>query len=234
MAPSASVEMSYVNPDGIVCDLDDEQDLRAFTAHAALTPKLKVNVTASGTSEHVQSPSVSASKTPVNGNTSMLPPPSTPNSNVNGAVSSPRPRAQKQSKKKAQAGSSPAQQTPKKAAPSATSATAGSKGPQTNATEAAISGAAKLSAGCILPSRTDRNGSQWQDTLGGSRDCRIFARSCLPRFAYNSNAATKHRRDASRCFSAWSYPSQRTCRHQEDGSEAKAHGRLTTSSSLSH
>ena len=49
LPPSASVEMSYVNPDGAVCDLDDEHDLRALALHAAFSTKLKVNVASSVT-----------------------------------------------------------------------------------------------------------------------------------------------------------------------------------------
>nr|CDI53030.1 uncharacterized protein BN887_00388 [Melanopsichium pennsylvanicum 4] len=38
------VKMSYVNPDGVVCDLDDDADLRALVTHAAVSQKLRVDV----------------------------------------------------------------------------------------------------------------------------------------------------------------------------------------------
>lgn len=64
-APSASIEMSYVNPDGVVCDLDDEHDLRAFEAHANLTPKLEVRVIPlTHTHEPFVSPTQSATPPP--------------------------------------------------------------------------------------------------------------------------------------------------------------------------
>ena len=82
IAPSADIEMSYVNPNGIVCDLDDEYDLKAFAAHAAISQSIKVNVTSStNTSGNSQPPNANGSVGPsqqvVNGTGAMLPPPST-------------------------------------------------------------------------------------------------------------------------------------------------------------
>ncbi|GAC94964.1 hypothetical protein PHSY_002537 [Pseudozyma hubeiensis SY62] len=59
LTSAAPVEMSYVNPDGIVCDLDDEHDLRALAVHASLAPKLRVRVTSSA---HPQEAALSQSE----------------------------------------------------------------------------------------------------------------------------------------------------------------------------
>ncbi|CDW94846.1 hypothetical protein [Sporisorium scitamineum] len=55
-ATAAPVEMSYVNPDGIVCDLNDEHDLRALAVHANFAQKLKVLVTSSSQEAVTQQP----------------------------------------------------------------------------------------------------------------------------------------------------------------------------------
>lgn len=76
LAPAAPVEMSFVNPDGVVCVLDDRDDLEALAAHAALSQKLTVNVISSDTHAPNPHPASTQQVKPLTNGAGLKEPPS--------------------------------------------------------------------------------------------------------------------------------------------------------------